>query len=209
MGSEDIEFYMSRRYPVVLTSLTSEEGGGWFAEIKELPGCAADGETPQEAIESNEESKRLWISTALEHGRRIPPPETDEQGEYSGRLTLRMPKTMHRKVAELARREGISLNQFLLAAIAFEAGLFESGAKTPVEVKITVSREADDTTQDMTHLLDSLWPRPFSLGQAGRLGGRTSVRKAVGAGNWPNSVGISCREIFRCFSGGRPEEDKV
>lgn len=126
LSSHDVAFFMSQRYPIVLTSLTKEEGGGWLAEIKELPGCTADGDTPEEAIESVEESKRLWISTALKYGRRIPLPETDREEEYSGRLTLRMPKTLHRKVAELAREEGISLNQLLLAAIAFETGLFES-----------------------------------------------------------------------------------
>jgi antitoxin HicB len=156
LSNRDIEYYMSLGYPVVLTPLASDEGGGWFAEIKELPGCGADGETPQEAIESIEESKRLWIRSALKEGRHIPLPESDDQAQYSGRLTLRMPKTLHRRVAELARREGISLNQFLLAAIAFEAGVFERRARRTTDIKATVTRETEGADQGLTDLLFEL-----------------------------------------------------
>ena len=209
MNNKDIEFYMSLRYPIVLTPLTSEEGGGWFAEIKELPGCAADGETPQEAIESIEESKRLWLSTALKEGRHIPIPESEEQAQYSGRLTLRMPKTLHKKVAELARREGISLNQFPLSTIAFETGLFESGAKKSMDIKITVSRETDGVDQDLTDLLFDMWSHPVFSARADLSGVRTSVRKRIETENRSYQPGISDREIFRCLFAGHREKDRI
>ena len=96
---KDIEYYMSLRYPIVLTPLKSEEGGGWFAEIKELPGCAADGDTPEEAIRSIEESKRLWIGTALKEGRHIPLPESEEQAQYSRPCSeSRRDKTVQRAI---------------------------------------------------------------------------------------------------------------
>jgi predicted HicB family RNase H-like nuclease len=40
------------------------------------------------------------------------------QKEYSGKISLRVPKTLHRKLALGAKKEGISLNQFILYKLA-------------------------------------------------------------------------------------------
>ena len=37
-------------YPVIVSPLPLEEGGGFLATVPDLPGCMSDGETPQEAI---------------------------------------------------------------------------------------------------------------------------------------------------------------
>ena len=37
-------------YPLEIRPLTAEEGGGILATVPDLPGCMADGETPEEAI---------------------------------------------------------------------------------------------------------------------------------------------------------------
>ncbi len=209
MHAQTIDHYLSQKYPVVLTPLKEQEGGGWFAEIKELPGCMADGETPQEAMESIEESKRLWITTAVKHGRSVPLPETDEQDEYSGRLTLRMPKSLHRKVADLAKREGISLNQFLLSAVAFQGGLFESKTKRPPEVMVTIIQECDNRQQDVTHLVSRLWPQSVALPEVYRGGGRESVREAIGAENRTDTFRVpKCEFPVHSFR-TRPEKTQV
>ncbi|MEW6080440.1 MAG: type II toxin-antitoxin system HicB family antitoxin [Bacillota bacterium] len=167
MVSRDLEFYMSQNYPITLRALTQEEGGGWFAEIKELPGCMADGETEQEALANIQASKKLWLSAALKRGRRVPMPQVDDQEEYSGRLTVRMPKSLHRKIAALARKEGSSLNQFILAALAFDTGVFESAKKAPQEVHIIVEeRPIDLRTAYLSHLSMGSWNRcmPYDRG---------------------------------------------
>ncbi len=125
MSPNDLAYYMEQRYPVVLRELSAEEGGGWFAEIVELPGCMADGDTPDEAMKEIVDSKEAWISTGLKRGLPIPLPEPLEEDIYSGRVTLRMPSSLHRKLSKMAQKEGISLNQFLLAALAFRVGVFE------------------------------------------------------------------------------------
>ena len=38
--------------------------------------------------------------------------------EYSGKISLRLPKSLHRDLIQAAKREGISLNQFLLYKLA-------------------------------------------------------------------------------------------
>lgn len=60
------------RYEVIL--YWSEEDGFFVAEVPELPGCAADGRTQQEALESVGVVVREWIETAKELGRPIPEP---------------------------------------------------------------------------------------------------------------------------------------
>jgi predicted RNase H-like HicB family nuclease len=52
----------------------SEEDAAFIAEIPELPGCAADGSTYQEAVDNAQQVIREWIETARELGRPIPQP---------------------------------------------------------------------------------------------------------------------------------------
>ncbi|MGD2093075.1 MAG: type II toxin-antitoxin system HicB family antitoxin [Candidatus Aminicenantes bacterium] len=53
----------------------SEEDSAFIAEVPELPGCAADGATYQEAINNVEVIIGEWIETAREIGRTIPIPK--------------------------------------------------------------------------------------------------------------------------------------
>jgi len=53
----------------------SEEDQAFIAEVPELPGCAADGATYQEALANVEVVIQEWIETAKELGRQIPEPK--------------------------------------------------------------------------------------------------------------------------------------
>ncbi len=52
----------------------SKEDQSFIAEVPELPGCAADGTTYQEAVANAELVIREWIETARELGRAVPEP---------------------------------------------------------------------------------------------------------------------------------------
>jgi len=52
----------------------SKQDDAFIAEVPELPGCAADGATYQEAVANVEVVIREWIETARELGRPIPEP---------------------------------------------------------------------------------------------------------------------------------------
>jgi predicted RNase H-like HicB family nuclease len=60
------------RYEIIL--YWSQEDQAFIAEVPELPGCAADGATYQEAVAQVEVVMREWIETAQELGRPIPTP---------------------------------------------------------------------------------------------------------------------------------------
>jgi predicted RNase H-like HicB family nuclease len=61
------------RYEVII--YWSDEDQAFIAEVPELPGCAADGPTYQEALASVEVVMREWIETAEELGRPVPQPK--------------------------------------------------------------------------------------------------------------------------------------
>ncbi len=48
-------------YTITLRQLAEEEGGGWLAEIPELPGCISDGETEKEALLNLMEAKEAYL----------------------------------------------------------------------------------------------------------------------------------------------------
>ena len=52
----------------------SSEDEAFIAEVPELPGCAADGATYQEALANAEQIVQEWLQTAAELGREIPKP---------------------------------------------------------------------------------------------------------------------------------------
>jgi predicted RNase H-like HicB family nuclease len=97
-----------------------ESDGSFRAEIIEFPGCLAVGDTASEALASLEEVAADWLEVALERGQPIPEPI--ENAGFSGKLVVRMPKSLHKKAAHLAAREGVSLNQFILSSLAEQVG---------------------------------------------------------------------------------------
>jgi antitoxin HicB len=62
------------------------------------------------------EARELWIETAYEAGDDIPLPSNDDS--YSGKLLVRMPKSLHRRLAETAENEGVSLNQYIVSLLS-------------------------------------------------------------------------------------------
>jgi predicted RNase H-like HicB family nuclease len=60
------------RYEVII--YWSNADSAFIAEVPKLPGCAADGTTPQQALANVETIAREWIETARNLGRPIPEP---------------------------------------------------------------------------------------------------------------------------------------
>ncbi len=61
------------KYEVII--YWSDEDEAFIAEMPELPGCAADGATPQAALDELQVVAREWIETARELGREVPEPK--------------------------------------------------------------------------------------------------------------------------------------
>lgn len=104
-------------YPFQVRPLTAEEGGGYLIEFPDLPGCLSDGGTIEEAIANGADAMRSWIETARELGDVVPPPSRSDAA-YSGRWNLRVPRSLHRRLAERAKAEGVSLNTLTVSLLA-------------------------------------------------------------------------------------------
>ncbi|MGE5542763.1 MAG: type II toxin-antitoxin system HicB family antitoxin [Bacillota bacterium] len=102
------------------------EEGGYAVQIPELPGCVSQGETLEEALRMIEDAKVIWPETAIEEGLEIPEPAGTIE-EYSGKLNIRMPRTLHRTLAERAHEERVSLNQYIVYQLARGVGHTLSG----------------------------------------------------------------------------------
>lgn len=103
-------------YPVSIRPLSQEEGGGYVAEVLDLQGCMADGETPEEAFKEVLSAIDSWIKTAKEFGDPVPKPSTSEK--YSGQWRLRVPKSLHAALALKAKEESVSLNTLAATLLA-------------------------------------------------------------------------------------------
>jgi antitoxin HicB len=115
-----LERYLELPYHVTLVRDPDGNGAGWRAGVEELPGCSSHGSTPDEAVNGIRQAMAAWITGALQEGRDVPEPKPVE--EHSGRLLLRMPRTLHADLTRLAEREGVSLNQFITDALASVVG---------------------------------------------------------------------------------------
>jgi antitoxin HicB len=115
--NKEYEQEIKKNFSIKLYPLQEEETLEWVAEIAELPGCIGAGDTPEEALLALEDAKKSWIEIALADDKLIPEPNNKSNLEYSGKFTLRLPKSLHRELAEMAAEEEISLNQYLLFLI--------------------------------------------------------------------------------------------
>ena len=110
---KDLKFYLNLRYPI---TIHPDPDGGYVAEIEELPGCMTQAETIDEAFKAIEDARRVWIQGTYEMGQDIPLPRDME--EYSGKFMVRIPQSVHRNLVRSAKREGVSLNQYVTSLLA-------------------------------------------------------------------------------------------
>ena len=61
------------KYEIIL--YWNEEDKVFIAEVPELPGCMAHGNTQEAALANAKEAIRLWLDTAREFGDPIPAPK--------------------------------------------------------------------------------------------------------------------------------------
>ncbi len=111
-----VDYYLSLPYGTEV--MRTEQG--YFARVPDLPGCITWANTFEELGAMIEDAKLAWIEDALEDGDRIPEPR--DVGEFSGKVNLRMPRSLHRDLVRRAEAEGVSLNQYMTTALARSVG---------------------------------------------------------------------------------------
>ncbi len=131
---KDLKYYLTLNYPIEITKIPDDEGGGYSACIPLLGRNAflSDGETIDEAIKNLEITKEENFSRMLEKGIPIPEPQEQTEEEFSGKFLVRVPKELHRELAHNANKNGISLNQYVQYIITkgFSFTIFEDITET-------------------------------------------------------------------------------
>ena len=108
--------------PYRMEIVEDKDEGGYVASYPELPGCITCGETIENAVTNALDAKKAWIEAALEDGLEIHEP--DSLQEYSGQFKLRMPRSLHRSLAEHSKREGISMNLYCVYLLSHNDAIF-------------------------------------------------------------------------------------
>ena len=106
--NKNLEYYMSLPYRVEV--IEDKEEGGFALRCPDLRGCMTAAATIDEGFQQLEDAKREWFAACIEDGIAIPEPTRDE--DYSGQFKLRLPKSLHRLLAERSSEEGVSMNQY-------------------------------------------------------------------------------------------------
>jgi antitoxin HicB len=117
---KDLEYYASLPYNIIVEMWDDGEGPYWVARVAELPHCMIHGNSLAEAAAEIEEVKLDWIKSNLARGLKIPEPTSRK---HSGQISLRIPPSLHRLLSDRAAVEGVSLNQYMTAALASSVGL--------------------------------------------------------------------------------------
>ena len=80
----------------------------------------------EETHQNIEEARKLWMESMYEDGNEIPLPGTETEKQYSGKFNVRIPKSLHRKLDEMAEKEGVSLNHYLVSTLSRAVGQGEA-----------------------------------------------------------------------------------
>lgn len=101
-----------KNYEVVVHQIKMEDGSvEWGAFFPCVKGCCGGGKTPEEAVKTAYENLDVYLEVLKEEG--LPIPQEYEEPEYSGKFTFRTSRTKHKQIVELAKKEGLSLNNYL------------------------------------------------------------------------------------------------
>jgi len=111
---KDLDYYMGLSYKIEV--IEDKEEGGYALSCPELPGCITCADTIEHGIRMIEDAKKCWIESCLEDGMKVPEP--DSVMDYSGQFKLRLPRSLHKSLADRSRQEGISMNQYCLYLLA-------------------------------------------------------------------------------------------
>jgi len=109
MKRMEVQDYLELPYTRIIQEMNDESGHYFYGRILELDGCQSTGDTLEELYECLNEALEGYIEVKLENNLPIPMPNTAD--DYSGKFVVRLPKSLHQRLAIEAEREGVSLNQ--------------------------------------------------------------------------------------------------
>lgn len=107
-------------YPFEVRYEIADGEGYYHVTYRDFDNVDGFGETIEEALATGREALAALIDYLESVGEPVPSPSlySAEEEEVSGRVTFRMPKSLHRAVIRKAEEEGVSINTFLVSAVS-------------------------------------------------------------------------------------------
>lgn len=157
----------------------SEEDGEYVATCSSFPGLSAFGATEEEALTQGKIALAGFIETCKAN--KIALPEPLVRGSYSGKLQLRLPKSLHRLAVQMAAREEVSLNTYIADAVRTRVTMEQVGQpmlqelrrhlhETRLTVASVVMAEHTVTAVKTVRTTQEVSERPLSLLTSGDSG---------------------------------------
>lgn len=116
----------THRYPAQL--FWSNADNGYIAVAPDLPGCSAFGETQHDALYELQDAIRAWMEAARAAGNPVPEPSAPAADhQHSGKVLVRMPRRLHAQLAQAAKQEDVSLNQYIVYLLSSTGSARTSG----------------------------------------------------------------------------------
>ena len=148
----------------ISTKLVEIDGETYFeARVRELPDVREYADTRDAAIALAFDTIETTAEVFREQGEQMPSPLDWEEVEYSGRVTLRFAKYLHRSLAITADRENVSLNSYLNTLISYNHGLFQVSKTSLSSPRMTIAFEAVNSCYSVNtyQLQSSQWTTQF------------------------------------------------
>lgn len=223
---KEIKYYMGLPYSILLHEIEDEGEKYWIAEVPELPGCKSHGASVEEAVSSIEEAKRDWILDCLHNDEQVPTPI--ERDQYSGKLLVRMSRSLHRSLSSLAENENLSLNQLIVTILAKEVGRLSVLNRTEDKVDDLLSKvnriiEEDIIKKSVFRVAPRVLHRgiPIKLNTAEKtviyepLGGDEPISSAIASTDspfeevWPYQPEILTRNLMKSWVQSHESNDDI
>lgn len=106
-----LNYYLDLPWNIKIRHIKSESDDYYFGQVQEIPEVRADGKTVEECYNLVLEILKSNLEVMIDDKVKVPEP-IDKS--YSGKFNLRLPKSLHKKLAEEAEEEGVSFNQLIL-----------------------------------------------------------------------------------------------
>ena len=92
------------------------DGYSWCVEYPDIPAVVGGGKTKILALKDAEDNLKAYIGYLKKHKKPIPA-KTSYRQKYSGRVTLRISKELHKTICQLSDFNGVSLNSYINEAL--------------------------------------------------------------------------------------------
>lgn len=117
----NIKKYLNYPFTQMIKRVEDEEDGIYYlGRYLEIPEARTHGDTIDELERRMEEVLELSIELRLKNGEEIPEPFDNE--DFSGKFTLRLPKSLHKELSLAAKEENVSLNQYAVYQLSKSIG---------------------------------------------------------------------------------------